>query len=247
MTPQSESGSASVPGFPPTQWTLLLQPIKDCAPGADAALEQLCSTYWKPLYEFVRRRGYDHHAAEDITQEFITMLIRREDLARLRRGQGRFRSFLLVSLRHFLINRHRKEYAEKRGAGLKPVSLHDLAEGGRLDLEPADRDPIEREFDREWAWELIQRATLAVEQEYVAAGKRASFDDLKCFLVGPPTAIPRAELAARHGVDANALDVAIHRLRKRFGKALRERVAETVESAGDVTEELHYLMSVIGS
>ena len=236
--PASELASA----FPPTQWTLLLKPIQDRSPAAVAALEQLCRSYWKPLYEFVQRRGHDHHAAQDITQEFISTLLRRDDLTKVRREQGRFRSFLLASLRNFLITRHRQASAVKRGDGVPPSPLHEP--GGE---EPADPSPVDREFDRQWAWQLIQGAIQQLEQEYVAAGKREWFDDLNCFLTEGKPDVSRADLAAKHGVEINAIDVAISRLRKRYGKILRDRVAQTVETPQEVKEELQYLMTVIGS
>ena len=232
----------SASAFPPTQWTLLLKPIQERSPDAAAALEQLCRGYWKPLYEFVRRRGHDHHAAEDITQEFISTLLRRDDLAKFRREQGRFRSFLLASLRNFLIARYRQESAQKRGDGVPASPLDDL-----FGQEPADPSPVDLEFDRQWAWEVIRSATEELERDYVETGKRDWFDDLKCFLTEGQPAVSRADLAAKHSVEINAIDTAVHRLRKRYGKVLLDRVAQTVETAQELQEELQHLMTVIGS
>ena len=234
--------SESVSGFPPTQWTLLLKPIQDGSPEAGAALEQLCRSYWKPLYEFVQRRGYDHHTAQDVTQEFIGTLLRRNDLTKVRREHGKFRSFLLASLRNFLITRHRQASAQKRGDGVEPSPLE-----GLLNEEASDQRHVDREFDRQWAWQLIQRATHDLGREYLEAGKQGWFEDLKCFLSEGQPAISRASLAAKHGVEINAIDTAIHRLRKRYGKVLREQVAQTVETLPEVAEEVQYLMTVIGS
>ena len=138
-----------------------------------------------------------------------------------RREQGRFRSFLLASLRNFLIVRYRQESAQKRGDGVLPSPLDEL-----LGKEPADQSPVDLEFDRQWARQLIQGATQDLERVYVEAGKQEWFDNLKCFLAEGQPAVSRADLAAKHGVEINAIDTAVHRLRKRYGKALLERVAD---------------------
>ena len=227
--------------FPTTQWTALLNPIREHRPEAEAALEKLCHAYWGPLYEYARRRGIDHHAAEEVTQEFIVTLLRRDDLAKIRREHGRFRSFLMISLRNFLISRHERATAQKRGGGAELLPFDEEANAG-----PAEPEPADIEFDRRWAWLLIETALRQLEQEFVAADRREWYADLKGFLSDEHPPISRAALAAKHGTGVNAIDVAIHRLRKRYGEVLRELVTQTVTTPAEVNEELRYLASIIG-
>ena len=239
MPPQEPSNLGSA--FPPTQWTELLIPIRERGPEAEAALEKLCRAYWGPLYEYARRRGIDHHDAEEVTQEFIVTLLRRDDLAKVRREHGRFRVFLMISLRHFLINRHERATAQKRGGHGELLPFDEEANTG-----PAEPDPAAREFDRRWAWQLIETALRQLEQEFDAASRREWYSDLKGFLTDDQPSIPRVALAAKHGTGVNAIDVAIHRLRKRYGVVLRQLVAQTVTTPAEVNDELRYLTNIIG-
>lgn len=234
---QSDLGSS----FPVTQWTALLTPIREDGPEAEAALEKLCRVYWRPLYEYARRRGVDHHAAEEVTQEFIVTLLRRDDLAKVRREHGRFRSFLMKSLRNFLINRHERATAQKRGGGGELLPFDEEVNAGL-----AEPDLAANEFDRGWARQLLETALRRLEQEFDAANRHEWYADLNGFLSDEQPSVSRAVLAAKHGTGVNAIDVAIHRLRKRYVEVLRELVGQTVTTPAEVNEELRYLASIIG-
>ena len=209
MTLQEQSDLGS--NFPATQWTALLTPIRGHGPEAEAALEQLCRVYWRPLYEYARRRGVDHHAAEEVTQEFIVTLLRRDDLAKVHREHGRFRSFLMKSLRNFLISRHERATAQKRGGGVEVFPFDE-----ELNAALAEPDLAALEFDRGWAWQLLETALHQLDHEFDAANRREWYVDLNGFLSDEQPTISRADLAAKHGTGVNAIDVAIHRLRKRY-------------------------------
>ena len=218
----------------------MLDPIREQRSDSETALEMLCRAYWKPLYGFARRRGLDHHTAEEATQEFILTLLRRGDLTKVRREHGRFRSFLIVALRRFLINRHERAAAQKRGGGEELLPLSD-----EVQAELAEPDAATLEFDRCWAWQLLENALRQLDQEFQTAQRRAWYADLKGFLSDDETNIPRTALAAKHGIGVNAIDVAIHRLRRRYGELLRALVAQTVATPAEITEELRYLTNIM--
>ena len=226
--------------FPTTQWTAVLDPIREHRPDSEIALENLCRAYWGPLYGFARRRGLDHHSAEEVTQEFIVTLLRRDDLAKVRREHGRFRSFLMVSLRHFLISRHERATAQKRGGGEDLLPLND-----EVKADMAEPDSTALEFDRCWAWQLLESALSQLEQEFQRAHRREWYADLKGFLSDDQPSVPRNALAAKHGIGVNAIDVAIHRLRRRYGELLRQLVAQTVATTAEINEELRYLANIM--
>ena len=245
MKPQevrpTEMGSAHGSSFPSTQWTDLLIPIHQRTPAAAAALDRLCQLYVQPLRQFVSRCGYDHHTQEDIVQDFMVSLIQHEALEKTCREKGRFRSFLLTSLKHFLATRYHAQRAQKRGGGAEHLPLDN-----RSGAEPADPKTAESEFDQRWAQRLLEEALDQLEARYAARGKRDLFADLKGFLPGAETTVSRAELARKWGVRINTVDKAIHDMRRRYGRVLRECVAQTVADPEAVTEEIQYLLKVIG-
>ena len=244
-----EGSDASGGFFRTTQWTVLLKPIRERSAQAEAALNELCKLYVPPLRSFVERwpnpqRGagcYNQHDAQDIVQDFIATLLKHDAFERPQRDKGRFRTFLLVSLKRFLINRFRSQTAEKHGSG----ALHEqLGELGAA--EPADPKTVESEFDRRWAWTLLEAAISQVKEKYAERGQADRFDDLKGCLPGGPPMLSRDELAGKWAVPVGAVDKAIHDLRKKVKTAVQDHIASTVETPEEAAEELKYLMTAIG-
>jgi RNA polymerase sigma-70 factor (ECF subfamily) len=234
-------------GFHTTHWTVVLAAREKDGAAAREALASLCSTYWYPLYAFIRRRGATPHEAEDLTQEFFYRFLERHALQRVQPEAGKFRWFLLACLKNFLANERESARAQWRGGGRSLVSLDSADAETRYSLEPADNRTPEDIFERRWALAVLERTLKELRREYSVGEKREIFEDLEGFLPGGHGDISRAELAARRAVSVGAIDVAVHRLRQRFGALLREQVARTVSSESEVEEELHYLMSVVGS
>ena len=214
-------------------------------PQAMQALETLCRSYWYPLYAYVRRQGHSSHDAQDLTQEFFARLLDRKYLQLADRNQGRFRTFLLTSLKHFLINDWKKGNREKRGGGQKVLSLDEETAESRFATEPATAQPPDSLYDRGWAAILLDRALAALRTEFEQSGKVALFEKLKVFVWGEKSGVPYAEMAAQLGMTEGAVKVAVHRLRQRYGELLRAEVAQTVSTPAEVNEELRYLVSVI--
>ena len=234
-------------GFHTTHWTIVLAARKKDGTVAHEALARLCSTYWYPLYAFVRRQGSSPHQAEDLTQEFFCRFLERHALGHVQPAAGKFRSFLLACLKNFLANERERAHAQRRGGGRAPFSLDSADAETRYSLEPADQRTPEVVFERRWAFAVLERTMKELRHEYVRTGKNEHFEAFQSFLPGGQGDASRADLAAKRGVSVGAIDVAVHRLRQRFGVRLREQVAQTVSSAAEVEEEIRYLISVIGS
>ena len=232
-------------GFQTTHWTVVLAARADDTAAAREALESLCSTYWYPLYAFIRCRGSSPHEAEDLTQEFLFRLLQHHALETVRPSAGKFRSFLLASLKNFLANERERAHAQRRGGGQPLLPLETSDAETKYSLQPADHQTPELMFDRRWAFAVLQRTITELRREYSAAGKDDLFEALEGFLPCGRGKVSRAELAARRGVGAGAIDVAVHRLKQRFGILLREQIARTVSSEAEVEDEIRYLISVI--
>lgn len=232
--------------FPTTHWSVVLNAGADSATQARAALETLCRQYWYPLYVFVRRSGRSHHDAEDCTQEFLARLLATHGVAQARPERGRFRSYLMISLRHFLTNEWQKNQAAKRGGGRSPLALDFSAAGERFAGEPADAGLTpEQAFDRTWALELTETVLAELRAEYEKTSRGALFDALAPHVWGKGTGEPQAVASARLGLDVHAFTVALQRLRRRLGDRLRARVAETVADSAGIDEELHHLVAAL--
>jgi RNA polymerase sigma-70 factor (ECF subfamily) len=245
--PQPSEQAPAVPTaqFPTTHWSVVLAARQEDSPRAAAALETLCRAYWYPLYAHVRRRGHDHHAAEDLTQAYFTRLLEKHWLDSVVPEKGRFRTFLLTTIDHFLANEWRHAQAAKRGGGQIRVSLEDTRLGEeRFAREPAADGAPERAFDKNWATTVLDQALARLQQEFATRGKAIHFEDWKLFLTREATAADCEASARRLGMSAGAVTVAVHRLRERYGDLLREAVARTVEPA-DVDDELHYLFGLL--
>jgi RNA polymerase sigma factor (sigma-70 family) len=234
--------------FLTTQWSVVLAAGDAASEQSTQALATLCELYWYPLYAFVRRRGYDPDAAQDLTQAFFARVIEKAYLRDATPARGRFRSFLLGSLKHFLANEWDYARRLKRGggAGILPLDV-ELGEGERrYRLEPPDDETPERLFERRWAVALLDRVVARLRDELWEAGKGAQFEILKPVLTGEPTGETYAQLGERLGMSEGAVKVAVHRLRRRVRALLLEEIARTVEDPGDVDDEIQHLFEVIG-
>jgi RNA polymerase sigma factor (sigma-70 family) len=230
--------------FSTTNWSVVLQAQGQSA-AAQEALEKLCRTYWRPVYSFIRRQGTRTEEAEDLTQSFFALLLQRRNFDDVRKEKGRLRSYLLTSLKHFLVSEHRRTVTVKRGKGQQPVPLEELAAVGRAELEPADHLSADRIYERRWALALMEQVLRRLREEYAMAGNTELFDLLKQLLPDEPGAPSRAEIAAQLGMTENAVRQALHRFRQRYQVLLREEIAHTVAIASDIEDELRHLISVL--
>lgn len=213
---------------------------------AKDALGKLCQTYWYPLYAFVRRQGQAPHDAQDLTQEFFARLLGKNWLADVDRAKGRFRSFLLAAMKHFLANEWDKSKALKRGGGVHNfISLDAESAESRYALEPADHVTADKLYERRWALTLLDATLARLREEFVADGKAKQFDEFKFTLTGGRGDTPYAELAARFGMSEGAVKVTVHRLRQRYREVLRAQIADTVGDAGEVEAELRHLFAAL--
>src|ERR1043165_7493477 len=228
--------------YPTTLWTVVLRAGRDESTQAQAALAQLCQTYWYHLYSFVRHRGYSLHDAQDLTQAFLAQLIEKRRLERVDPEQGRFRTFLLASLKNFLANDWDRSHARKRGGGQTIISLDQELADSRFRLEPSHDLTPERHFERQWAMTLLDQVLASLRDEYHAEGNGDLFEELKPVLTGQ--AGPYAEMSARLRRSEGAIKVAVHRLRHRYRELIRARIAETV-CDGDVEDEIRHLLTVL--
>jgi RNA polymerase sigma-70 factor (ECF subfamily) len=210
--------------------------------GATAAMERLCRTYWYPLYAFVRRKGYRHEDACDLTQSFFARLLEKRDLRSVDPGLGKFRTFLLTSMTHFLANEWHKSQTQRRGGGCQFLSLEEAAAQGRYELEPQDVATPERLFERRWAHTVmgVVLDRLAVETD------SRRFEVLKSFLLGEKGEMSYDRAAAQLGLSLTAVASAIHRMRARFRALLYEEIAQTVSSPAEVEPEIRHLLKALG-
>ena len=244
--PDSRPASSAPPRavFATTHWSVVLAAGAGESTRAREALSRLCSTYWYPLYAFVRRRGCKPEDAEDLTQQFFARLLERDTLAHVDREGGRFRSFLLKSLNHFLTDEWRRARAQKRGAG-QILSLDAADAETRYRLEPVDERTPERLYERAWALALLNSVFHRLQDEYARGGKAALFGELKFCLTGQRSTIPYAELAQRLDLPENTLKTLVRRLRQRYRELLRDEVAQTVSSPRQIEAELQVLFSAL--
>lgn len=231
--------------FSATHWSLVLQAGQSDLGGAAAALERLCRTYWYPLYAFIRRRGSSPHAAEDLTQAFFEFLLENETLKQVDRQKGKFRNFLLAALNNFLANEWDKRQTLKRGGRWPLHSLDELVAGGLYLHEPVEWLTPEKLFERQWALVLLKQVFARLHQEYLASGKGALFVKLEPALTGEVTAGDLSRWAAELDMSAGAVNVALHRMRRHFGRLLRSEIAHTVSRPEEIDEEIRHLFAAI--
>jgi RNA polymerase sigma-70 factor (ECF subfamily) len=232
--------------FATTRWDLVLVSAETQAPGADEALSDLCRTYWRPLYAFVRRRGYSPADAEDLVQDFFAQFLQARSVKKADPLRGRFRTFLLTSLQNFLANEWDRVSAAKRGGKFRFVAFDQLASEERDALDAPDTAPPEMAFDVRWARSIVDTAVQRLREEAEAHGKKDVFDELKGFLTAAD-ATSYETAATRLRMPLNAVKTAIHRLRGNFRTVVRREVARTVSSPTEIDEELRYLRAVLAS
>ena len=230
--------------FATTHWSVVLEAQGE-SPAAQEALERLCRIYWRPIYSFLRRQGISADDAQDLTQGFFALLLERRNLATVRREKGRLRSYLLSALKHFLVDEHRRTMAIKRGKGERLIPLEELRAEERSGMEPADPLTAERIYERRWASTLLDRVLSQLEDKYRTRGNAALFDSFNQLLADEPGTPSQADIAAQLGMTENAVSQAFYRFRQSYQSLLREEIAHTVATPGDIENELRYLIAVI--
>jgi RNA polymerase sigma-70 factor (ECF subfamily) len=240
-----ESVAPGGAAFGLTHWSVVLAAGKVDSPHAHEALEKLCQTYWPPIYAFVRRQGYNPHDAQDLTQGFFARLLEKNSFADADRSKGRFRSFLLGALKHFLANEWDRANAQKRGGGRTIVPIDVESAETSCGFEPADTLTAEKVFERRWALTLLDQVLRRLRQEYTDDGKEHVFDQLKQTLTEASRSVPYAEIAARLNTTEGAIKVAVHRLRQRYRELLRSEIGGTVASPDQVDDEIRNLFSAL--
>ena len=242
------SSGESRPGaddqFETTHWSLVLAAGSDTSRCA-AALAMLCEAYWYPLYAFIRRRGHEPQTAEDLTQEFFATLLDKRYLAMADPDRGRFRAFLLTSVKHFLANQRARAQAQKRGGGKPLLSLDFTDAEGRYLAEPSHGLTAERLYERRWALTLLDRVLGQLAAEYEANGQAALFDALRDSLVRPRGTTPYRQIAAELERTEGAVKTAVHRLRRRYRKLLIAEISHTVAPGEDAQDEIRMLFTAI--
>jgi len=234
--------------FQPTHWSLVLAANQADSPEAQEALEQLCRSYWHPVYVFIRRRGHDVEPAKDLTQEFFARLLAKQYLRIADRERGRFRTFLMACVEHFLSNEHKKETAIKRGGGFTFLPLEETTVEEQYQSESTEELSPDKLLDRRWGLTVLDLTLKAVRQEYVESGKEGLFDALQVHLSGAKDApCSFAELGESLGMTDVAARKAASRMRERFGELLRRTVAKTVASPQELAAEMSHLRAVLSS
>jgi len=231
--------------FPLTHWSLVLRAGKSDTAPTRAALASLCQMYWFPLYAHARRRGHTPHDAEDLTQEFFARLLEGNWIARADQQRGRFRSFLLSAMKHFMANEWRRAGARRRGGGQVTVPFDTALAETRYAAEPAPASAADAAYDRQWALTLLDLTLRRLEAEFAVAGRAGDYLVLKDTLMAGRGGIDYAAVAAQLGLAEGAARVAVHRLRKRFREIFRAEIAQTLAGDADLEGELRHLAAVL--
>jgi RNA polymerase sigma-70 factor (ECF subfamily) len=243
---ETEFSEAKNRPFTNTHWSVVAQAAGD-SQQARAALETLCRKYWYPIYAFIRRRGSNHHEAEDLTQAFFAQLLGKELIGKVDRNRGKFRTFLLTALNNFLANDWDKQMALKRGGGRQIISLDETVADGRYREEPSTALTPEQLFERRWALSLLEQVLVRLKQEYLDAGKTVIFAKLEPGLTGALAPDWFPQCARELKMSENALRVALHRMRRRFGELVREEIAHTAAGEAEVDDELRHLYAALSN
>jgi RNA polymerase sigma-70 factor (ECF subfamily) len=230
--------------FATTRWTVVLA-AGEGKPRAHEALSELCQIYWVPLYTYLRHKGHQPAEAEDIVQSFFARLIEKAALAAANPNRGRFRSFLITSLQHFVANRRDYELAQKRGGGVKTFNLDFNAAEEAYHREPWTDLTPEKIFDRRWALDLLQRVMTELQQDYARSGKSDLFEHLRPCLTGSGQPDGYADIARELHLSPDAAKMAASRLRRRYRELLRRTIADTVASPEEVDDEIRHLFDAV--
>ena len=246
--PFSEQEPKPQPGqwFATTHWSVVLAAGHDSSPGAQDALEKLCSAYWYPLYAYVRRWGRSPEDSQDLTQAFFAKLLEKKSLRHAQKERGRFRTFLLSSLKNFLRSEWQKEQSERHGGGVIHLSWDQTTAEERYQLEAVSDLTPDKVFEQRYALTVFQQALNRLRDESVTDGKSERFDQLKGFLTNEPAEGAYKAAAERLGMSPESVAVSVHRLRQRYGELVREGIAQTVDGPAEVQEELRYLIGLVG-
>jgi RNA polymerase sigma-70 factor (ECF subfamily) len=215
------------------------------APGAHEALETLCRLYWPPLYAYVRRSGYSPEEAQDLTQGFFERFLQKQYFEHVDQVRGRFRTFLLTALKHYLVNEWVKAGRQKRGGGQAAFSLDTRDAEQDYGAELADHLSPDKIYERRWAITMLDRVLHSLQQDYEENKKARLFTDLKDYIWGERGGTPYTEVAANLQMTEAAIKVAVHRMRQKFGEMLRSEIAQTVASPTEVDEELRHLIAIV--
>jgi len=238
--------SQSAAWFATTHWSVVLEAKGDDAARANEALEKLCHVYWPPIYAFIRRNGFNSADAKDLTQEFFYRLLSKEYLRHLQDQRGKFRSFLLTFIKHFLSDERDKASTQKRGGGQMFFSLDDTTGEDLFQAEIATQLSPDQLFERSWAESVLQQALHRLADEYARSGKEALYEKLKDIQPGEHGPLSYAEIGAEIGMSETAVKSAVHRLRRRHREIIREEIAHTVIRPEDIDDEIRYLIRLVG-
>ena len=232
--------------FTTTHWSVVSQAADSQSPHVLAALDHLCRTYWFPLYAYVRRHNHDPEEAKDLTQGFFAELLQKKQLAHADRRKGKFRSWLLGVLNHYLAHEWEKGQAQKRGGGQSIFSLDEELAERRYQSQPVTVSTAEMAFDRGWAITILEQAQRRLRTEYAGAGRLDAYEQFSPCLAGEDRSATYSEIGSRLGMSEGAVKTAIHRARRRFLELMREEVGQTVSHAAEIDDEIRYLLTVVG-
>ncbi|HWX19840.1 MAG TPA: sigma-70 family RNA polymerase sigma factor [Candidatus Binatia bacterium] len=231
--------------FNTTHWSVVLLAGQNESQQGAEALEKLCRTYWPPLYGFIRRQGYGPEDAQDLTQKFFALLLERKDFGAVDPRKGKFRTFLLTSLTHFLANERDWSKAAKRGGGQQIISLNALESEQRYGSEPSVNVSPDKLFDLRWATTVLEEALRKLQAEMTAGGKSRQFEQLKLYLTDEPGEGDYTAAGVQLAMSSQAVAVAVHRLRNRYRELVRTEVAQTVANPLETDEEMRHLHEVL--
>lgn len=238
--------SAGAAEFLTTHWSAVVRAGQLDSAGAHEALGELCRTYWYPLYGFIRRQGRTPHEAEDLTQEFFARLLEKNYVAAARQEKGKFRTFLLTALKHFLANEWDRQHAQKRGGFQTTIAIDQVLAESRLNAELAHDLQPDVLFERQWAITLLDQVMAQLQAEYVSTGRAKLFEHLQSCLIKEETAQPYAKIALNLSLTEAAVKTAVHRLRARYREILRMEIGKTVSAPDEIEAELRHLFSTFG-
>jgi RNA polymerase sigma-70 factor (ECF subfamily) len=231
--------------FRSTHWSVVLAAGDSQSTQTSQALESLCRSYWYPLYSLVRRQGWNVHDSQDLTQAFFAYLLEKKAFGKADPAKGKFRSFLLASLKNFLNNERDRAQRLKRGGGIEILPLEFQQGEERYSLEPASQESPETLFERQWAQTVVEQVVKQLEEEFSTAGFEKRFATLKDFLLGEPSDTSYADAAEKLGISVSAVTSAIHRMRSRFRDLFRHEIANTVEQPEETDDEIRYLLGAL--